>query len=95
MSNKYLQRNHVPWIVIGVCYAACMVILLAIRWLLVTENKRRDAEPGDDTYDNVYIERMTKDGVMEKVKVDKVRLAEYCQVNFGNDAIEIGILGLD
>jgi len=68
---KYKPRNHIPWIVIGVCYAACIVILLAIRWHLAAENKRRDAEPVDDTYDNVYIERMTKDGVIEKVKVDK------------------------
>lgn len=68
-----LQRNHIPWIVIGVCYAACIVLLFIIRWLLVAENKRRDAEPVDDTYDDVYIERMMNDGVMEKVKVDKVR----------------------
>lgn len=42
--------------------------------MLSTENKRRDRESLDDTYDNVYLERMGEDGVMEKVKVDKVLL---------------------
>ncbi|KAJ7081269.1 MFS general substrate transporter [Mycena epipterygia] len=71
---RYKPRNHVPWIVIGVCYASCMFLVLAIRYLLVAENKRRDAEPvQDDGYDDVFIERLASDGsgVMEKVKVDK------------------------
>jgi MFS transporter, ACS family, allantoate permease len=37
------------------------------------ENKRRDREPRDETYDNVYIEKIGSDGVMRSVKVDKVR----------------------
>ncbi|KAJ7141964.1 major facilitator superfamily domain-containing protein [Mycena crocata] len=71
---KYKPRNRVPWIVIGVCYAACMLLVLAIRSLLITKNKRRDAEPArDDEYDDVYVERLASDGsgVVEKVKVDK------------------------
>ncbi|KAJ7153325.1 MFS general substrate transporter [Mycena filopes] len=69
---KYKPRNHVPWIVIGICYASCMILVLVIRQLLVAENKRRDAEPArDDMYDNVYIERPTPNGAVEKVKVDK------------------------
>jgi hypothetical protein len=31
-----------------------MCLLFAIRVLLSRENKRRDAEPVDDTYDNVF-----------------------------------------
>jgi hypothetical protein len=53
-----------------------MLLVLAIRYVLVAENKRRDAEPAtDDGYDDVYIERPARDGSgkMEKVKVDKVR----------------------
>lgn len=53
-----------------------MLLVLAIRYLLVAENKRRDAEPPrDDGYDDVFMERPASDGsgVMEKVKVDKVR----------------------
>ncbi|PPR00815.1 hypothetical protein CVT26_012456 [Gymnopilus dilepis] len=68
---KYKPRNHVPWIIIGVCYVICMGLLLAIRYLLASENKRRDNEPVDTTYDDVYIEKIGPDGVVEKVKVDK------------------------
>ncbi|KAJ7457775.1 major facilitator superfamily domain-containing protein [Mycena latifolia] len=69
---KYKPRNHVPWIIIGLCFVSCMAILLIIRFVLAAENKRRDAEPvSDDMYKNVYVERLNADGVMEKVKVDK------------------------
>jgi len=71
---KYKPRNRVPWIIIAVCYVSCMFIVLAIRHLLVAENKRRDAAPvQDDGYDDVFIERLANDGsgVMEKVKIDK------------------------
>ena len=52
-----------------------MALLLTIRWYLVWQNKKRDVESIDDLYDDVYIERLNEDGVMEKVKVDKVRLS--------------------
>jgi len=39
------------------------------------ENKHRDAETRDVTYDNVHIERKNSDGETEKVKVDKVHLS--------------------
>ena len=32
----------------------------------------RDAEPYDDRYDNVYIERVNEDGTVEEFKVEKV-----------------------
>ncbi|KAG5724303.1 Thiamine pathway transporter THI73 [Termitomyces sp. T112] len=67
---KYKPRNHVPWIIIGICYAVCICLILSIRWLLVRENKIRDMEPTDTSYDNVYIEK-TVNGVVEQVKVDK------------------------
>ncbi|KAJ7851188.1 MFS general substrate transporter [Mycena leptocephala] len=73
-QTQYKPRNHVPWTVIGICYACCMVLVLAIRFLLIAENKRRDAEPTrDGGYDDVYVERPAGDGSgrMEKVKVDK------------------------
>ena len=77
-SENYLKqfccRNHVPWIIIGICYALCMSLLLTIRYVLSSENKRRDNEPVDDTYDDVYIERIGKEGQTERIKVDKVRL---------------------
>ncbi|KAK0499533.1 hypothetical protein EDD18DRAFT_854872 [Armillaria luteobubalina] len=49
-----------------------ILILLGIQYLLSTENRRRDAEPVDTVYADVYIEWLKEDGVMEKVHVDKV-----------------------
>ncbi|EIW74735.1 MFS general substrate transporter [Coniophora puteana RWD-64-598 SS2] len=69
--QKYKPRNHVPWIVIAVCDIACPLLLLLLRFLLARENKRRDVEPADDTYDEVYIERVNEDGKVEQVRVDK------------------------
>ncbi|KAH9039519.1 major facilitator superfamily domain-containing protein [Lactarius pseudohatsudake] len=68
---KYKPRNHVPWIIIGVCYVTCMLLLFAIRVLLSGENKRRDAEPLDDAYDNVFVTRIDEDGKRVEVKVPK------------------------
>lgn len=52
-----------------------MALLLIIRYILSSENKRRDNEdPADDEHQHVYIEKMDKDGEMIKVKVDKVSL---------------------
>ncbi|KAG5654320.1 hypothetical protein H0H81_004739 [Sphagnurus paluster] len=74
---KYKPRNHVPWIIIGVCFTLCIVLMLTIRWYLARENKRRDNEPvRDDNYDNVYVEQMV-DGVMQKIKVDKENLNQW------------------
>ena len=64
--------NRVPWTIITICYAVCAVILLVLRYTLARENKRRDAEPADHTYDDVWIERLNSKGEMEKVKVEKV-----------------------
>ncbi|EMD34999.1 hypothetical protein CERSUDRAFT_85745 [Gelatoporia subvermispora B] len=68
---KYTPRNHIPWAIIGICYLICPGLLLIIRWLLARENKRRDAEPLDDTYDDVYIEVITPEGKRVERKVDK------------------------
>ncbi|KAJ7339790.1 MFS general substrate transporter [Mycena albidolilacea] len=70
-KDKYKPRNRVPWAIIVMCFVVCMVLLLLIRWELSAENKRRDQEPSSDKYDNVYVERLSPDGVTEKVKVDK------------------------
>ncbi|KAI5900471.1 MFS general substrate transporter [Schizophyllum commune H4-8] len=69
-EERYKPRNHIPWIIIGICYACCIVIMLSIRLLLSRENKRRDLEPRDTTYDDVYIERVI-DGKVMQVKVEK------------------------
>ncbi|EIN05062.1 MFS general substrate transporter [Punctularia strigosozonata HHB-11173 SS5] len=71
---KYKPRNHVPWIVIGICYVICPLLLLALRVLLKRENERRNAEPPDTTYDDVYIEEVTPDGKTVERKVAKAFL---------------------
>ncbi len=48
--------------------------MLSIRWLLARENRLRDAEPVDETYDDVYIEVVTPDGKRVEKKVSKVNL---------------------
>lgn len=48
--------------------------MLVIRYTLARENKRRDAEPVDETYDDVYIEVVNADGKRVEKKVSKVRL---------------------
>lgn len=70
-------RNHIPWIIIGVCYLSCMIILLLLRHIMNKENKRRDAETRDTTYDEVYIERVGDDGSVDKFRVDKVRRNQW------------------
>jgi len=46
--------------------------MLIIRYVLSTENKRRDRERLDNSYDDIYYTgRMGKDGQVERVKVDK------------------------
>jgi len=70
-QQKYKPRNHVPWLIIGICYACCMALLLLIRFHLNRQNKIRDAEPRDDSYDNVYIERVNDDGTVDEIKVEK------------------------
>ncbi|KAF8264097.1 MFS general substrate transporter [Lactarius quietus] len=68
---KYKPRNHVPWMIFGICEVACMCLLFAIRVLLSRENKRRDAEPVDDAYDNVFITKIDQDGNRVEMKVSK------------------------
>ena len=71
--NFYHFSNRIPWIVIGICYLACPILLLTARFILVRENKKRDAEPVNDAYEEVYMEQVTADGKRIEVRVDKVR----------------------
>lgn len=49
-----------------------MVLLLVIRWILARENRRRDREPKDTAYDDVFIGIMLADGTRVERKVEKV-----------------------
>ena len=42
--------------------------------MLARENKRRDAEPRDESFDNVYVVKIDEDGNRTEVKVSKVRV---------------------
>ncbi|KAI0261761.1 MFS general substrate transporter [Gloeopeniophorella convolvens] len=69
--TKYKPRFHIPWIIIAVCFATCIGLLFIIRLLLARENKRRDGETPDDTYDDVYIVKIMDDGQHVEAKVPK------------------------
>ncbi|KAH9834589.1 MFS general substrate transporter [Rhodofomes roseus] len=68
---QYVPRNHVPWTIFGICYVCCMGLLLIIRSMLARENRKRDLEPRDMTYDDVYIEVLLADGTRVERKVEK------------------------
>ena len=45
--------------------------------LLARENKRRDAEPRDNSYDDVYVTRTDEKGNRVEVKVSKVGIRPH------------------
>ena len=49
-----------------------MLLMFLIRVMLVRENKRRDAEPRDESFDNVHIVKIDENGNRTEVKVSKV-----------------------
>ncbi|KAK0497020.1 major facilitator superfamily domain-containing protein [Armillaria luteobubalina] len=73
-KRKYQPRNHVPWTLIAACNLASGILLLILRFMLATENKRRDMNQHDDTYDDVYVTHVNADGTTEERKVDKAFL---------------------
>ncbi len=46
--------------------------MLTIRMMLARENKKRDNEPHDDTYDDVWLKQTDADGSIVERRVDKV-----------------------
>ena len=49
-----------------------MFLMYSIRVLLARDNKRRDAEPRDDSFDNAHIVKIDDDGNHIEIKVSKV-----------------------
>ena len=47
-------------------------MILGLRYMLHSENKRRDGEQRDETYDDVYLTQETKDGIQSEKRIDKV-----------------------
>jgi hypothetical protein len=65
--------NHVPWAIITACFVVSAALLLVLRFILTSENKRRDVEKRDEKYDEVYVTHIA-DGMTVEKKVDRVRV---------------------
>lgn len=63
-----------PWAIITACSFVSALTLLALRFMLAAENKKRDAEKRDDKYDDVYLPQVQADGTTVEKKVDRVRM---------------------
>ncbi|PPQ93270.1 hypothetical protein CVT25_015268 [Psilocybe cyanescens] len=70
----FRERNHVPWTIISACIGASFVLILTLRFMLHSENKRREAEKRDDSYDDVYFTEQLTDGTKKERKVDRAFL---------------------
>ncbi|KAG8929549.1 hypothetical protein FRC01_004156 [Tulasnella sp. 417] len=71
-KEKYRPRNTVPWIIILSSFAFDILIISVIRWYLVRENKRRDAEKlasGEEYEEFGFVEHVQEDGSVVKLKV--------------------------
>lgn len=73
-KRRYQPRNHTPWAIIAVCLFVSAMLLLILRFMLRSENKRREAEERDDAYDNMYISQQLPDGTKTKKHLDRAFL---------------------
>ncbi|KAK0211108.1 major facilitator superfamily domain-containing protein [Desarmillaria ectypa] len=73
-KKEYQPRNHVPWALLAACNLASGIFLLILRFMLSAENKRRDMNRHDDTFDDVYVTHVNADGTTEERKIDKAFL---------------------
>jgi len=72
-----------------------MFLLFAIRVVLSRENKRRDAEPLDDAYDNVFVTKVDQDGKRVEMKVSRVCVPSSLLSSVANPSPRTGIFGFD
>ena len=70
--RSFVYSNYVPWAIIAAAIGACAILILGLRYMLYFENKRRDGEQRDETYDDVYLTQETKDGIQFDKRIDKV-----------------------
>lgn len=69
--DQIYSSNHVPWAILAACSLASAVLILALRFLLAAENKRRNAEQPDEKYDDAYLTDAAG-GKAGEARVDKV-----------------------
>ena len=81
--NHLFPSNHVPWAIIAAAIGSCAILILILRFMLYSENKRRDGEQRDETYDDVYITQEKEDGTKSVIRVDKV------WINYSNSKISV------
>ena len=71
----------------------------SIRVLLARENERRDAEPRDNSYDDVYVARIDEEGNRVEVKVSKVGILPHWEAKPACRLIDVvvqtGVFGFD
>ncbi|KAF8969716.1 major facilitator superfamily domain-containing protein [Flammula alnicola] len=79
-KKQYQPRNHIPWSIISACIGACSILILLLRFMLQSENKRRDAEQRDDTYDDVYLKQELADGTNTEKRVDRVSFLDLTDI---------------
>ncbi|TFK22098.1 membrane transporter [Coprinopsis marcescibilis] len=72
--KEYQPRNRIPWLIIALCVIVGALMLLALRIMLYFENKRRDNQPRDTSYDEMYMKKEEEDGTIIKQRVDKAFL---------------------
>ena len=72
--QSFVHSNHVPWAIIAASIGVCAILILGLRYMLHSENKRRDGEERDESYDDVYLTQETKDGIQSEKRIDKVRI---------------------
>jgi len=73
-KKAYQPRNHVPWAVISACMFVCLLLLLLLRFMLASENKRRETGQRDEGHDVVYIAQELPDGTRLEKRVDRAFL---------------------
>ncbi|OJT03928.1 hypothetical protein TRAPUB_5381 [Trametes pubescens] len=73
-EKRYQPRNHVPWLILSICWAVSALLLLTARAYLSWENARRERAGPDERYDDMYITKEHSDGTVMDKKVEKVFL---------------------
>ena len=75
-AKPWIDSYRLPWSVIAACNFAAAMTLLVLRAVLARENKMRDGEKRDETYDDACIKRELPEGTTIELKVDKVTILQ-------------------
>lgn len=82
-KQKYRPENHVPWGITLMSHLCSIICLLILRWIFVSENKRREAMKAEAISrgeglsrfeDYAIVDTTDKDGNPIQMRVDKMYL---------------------